>query len=168
MVDGNDREAMHALKDELVDEHAYEERLCGIDAMLRDNGNGILYTMVKTDKFKIVEHEMKIWHMQNFSKCKIVHVKADAKPCYMVYFDTADNDWRRGEYVNGVFTSYTLAGKELDSMPLTGEDQVTIEVSKFAQFNEPLSNFERNMYFTSPNISRNLQPLDLVELQTTM
>lgn len=168
MVDGTDREAMHALKDEFVDEHTYEERLCGIDAMLRDNGNGILYTMVKTDKFKIVEHEMKIWHMQNFSKCKIVHIKADAKPCYMVYFDTADNEWRRGEYVDNVFTSYTLAGKELDSLPLTGEDQVTIEVSKFAQFNEPLSNFERNMYFTSPNISRNLQPLDLVELQTTV
>jgi hypothetical protein len=163
MIDGNDREAMIDYKNaELAKDNV--EQLTAYDGAVRDNGNGIIFVLGQNDKYVFTEHTAKTWSMQTFSKCRMLHITAKAKPCYMVYFDTEDNDWRRGTFVDGMFTESSLTGKVIDTMPLTGDDKLKLEVAKFAQFNKPLSEFEANMYFTSPVLSRNLQPLDLIEL----
>lgn len=107
-------------------------------------------------------YEAKTWSMQTFSKTKQVHLQRTDNFIYgIAYLD----GWKRFELVNNIITLTTLSGKDAETVPLAEHDVIDIYFAKMAEFDKELSEFDKNMYYTTPNISRTLQPLQLIELQ---
>jgi hypothetical protein len=106
--------------------------------------------------------EMK-WSSQKFTRGQLRTLTRQDDNCYGIGWYLGG--WQLIKIVQGIpqhkpvksdnfFTAF--------SIPETGED---IYFAKFARFNNELSAFDEQLYYTTPKLSRTLQPLELIELQ---
>jgi hypothetical protein len=114
---------------------------------------------VKTARIK------KVWSSQQFDETVDFDIEFSNNFIYGIMFDEDTQAWLRFNVIDNLLSSYSLTGELIESMPIQEGDVLTIPVCKLAVFDDRLTQFDSNMYYTSPVFPTTLRPLNLVELQ---
>lgn len=105
------------------------------------------------------------WSNQEFADTEQTAFAVDSKPTYGI---CNLDGWKKFKIANKVLYLINITATDFESgdiVPLDTEQSAKLWCAKYAQFNEELSEFNANVYFTAPKLPRTLQPLKLLELQ---
>lgn len=138
---------------------AKDNDLLSVDAMINTDD----YETLTTEELPETETYAKLtWKTQVLEKAQLV--KLTDTNNYCIGIANYDSQWCKviGQY--GAFVISTLQDVELDTIAIAESEELPMYFAKYAEFNEELSNFDRNMFLTAYNFVSTTRPLQLIDL----
>jgi hypothetical protein len=138
---------------------AKDNDLLSVDSMINIDD----YDTLTTEELPEIQSYAKLtWKTQILEKAQLV--KLTDTNNYCIGIANYDNQWCKvtGQY--GAYVIATLQDVELDTIAIEEAEELPMYFAKYAEFNDELSNFDRNMFLTAYNFVSTTKPLKLIDM----